>query len=140
MIIGTPREVFFFLKSLKDGSIVKAQEIKETRSQRQNRLYHKWLNDIGKCFEEKGIFITHDELHEWLRDKLIPWSYERNKLTSRRIHKKKSTTQLSKKEFSKYISDCEKYLWREFEIVYPLPTDMFYKTKKIPTNHDKDFS
>ncbi len=137
-MIGNIQEWILFLKKLSPDNIVKITEIRENRSQRQNRLYHQWLKDIQVCFEEQGIFITHDELHEWLRDKLIPWSYEINPLTSRTIHKKKSTTQLNKKEFSKYIHDCEKYLIDRFEISYPLPVDIFY-TKKRTTDQSNSF-
>lgn len=109
--------------------VIKLEEIKETRSEAQNRLYHKWIWDLTWVFADKWIFITPDDLHEWLRDKLIQWWYKKSPLTWRRITKQKTTTNLNKKEFSKYLEDCEKYLWQTFEVSHPLPTDIAYNQK-----------
>ena len=106
--------------------IFKCEEIKETRSQNQNRMYWKWLNNLVKCFDDKGIFITSEDLHDWLRDKLIEWKHKKNTFTWELKIVRKTTTQLNKKEFSKYIQDIEKYLWQTFEVAYPLPTDISY--------------
>jgi len=105
---------------------IKLEEIKETRSQSQNRLYHKWLTDLRWELDDKWIFITAKDLHNGLRDKLIKWTYETNALTWKRLVKRKSTTELTKKEFSQYLKDIEKYLRQTFEVTHPLPTDLFY--------------
>lgn len=102
------------------------KEKSETRSQAQNRLYHKWITDLVSVFDNKGIFITHDDLHEWLRDKLIKWTYEINPITKRRLVVRKSTAELKKEEFSQYLKDVENYLWQTFEVSHPLPTDIWY--------------
>jgi len=108
------------------SQIIKLEEVKETRSKAQNRLYHKWIWDLTKVFADKWIFITPDDLHEWLRDKLIKGWYKKNQITWRRITIEKSTTKLKKWEFSKYLKDIENYLWQTFEVSYPLPTDLHY--------------
>jgi len=112
-----------------DNQIIKLTEIRENRSQQQNRLMWQWLGDLQKCFNEKGIFITCSDLHEGLRDKLIKWTYHKNIITWRRVVKRKSTSELNKKEFSEYLKDIEKYLWQTYEISYPMPTDVFYNKK-----------
>jgi len=97
-----------------------------SRTLAQNRLYFAYLADLKDAFNEKGIFITINELHEGLSQKLLKWHYNKNKVTWKRTITRKSTKDLSKKAFSKYIEDIEKYIYREFEITIPLRTDIFY--------------
>jgi hypothetical protein len=54
---------------------------------------------------------------------LLKWTYVKNPLTWKRIVRRKSTTKLSKKEFTQYIKDIEMYLYREYELSVMLPTD-----------------
>lgn len=97
--------------------------VKNTRSLNQNRLYHWYLADIKQGFDDKWIFITTDDLHEWLKQKLLWNKYKINPLTKKRTVLQKSTAKLSTKEFSEYIKDIEKYLIQEFEIYVRLRTD-----------------
>ncbi len=128
-MIWTKLQINSYLKDKDESSLFKIDQYFETRTMSQNRLYHQYIEDLVWCFEEKGIFITHDDLHEWLRDKLIKWSYEINPVTWKRLVKRKSTTELNKKEFSQYLKDIENYLWQTFEITQPLPTDILYNLK-----------
>jgi len=96
----------------------------QTRSLNQNALYHKYIADIKKAFDDKGIFITTDDLHEGLKQKLLPNKYKKNPLTLKRTVIQKSTAKLNKKEFSEYIKDIEKYLIQEFDIYVMLATDI----------------
>lgn len=125
-MIWTKKQIISYLQSKDDESLFKCDQYLETRTMAQNRLYHQWIEDLVWCFADKWIFITHDDLHEWLRDKLIKGNYEINAVTGKRVIKRKTTTQLNKKEFSQYLKDIEKYLWQTFEITYPLPTDLLY--------------
>jgi len=128
-MIGSKAQILEWLKTISDDKIIKSEVINETRSWQQNRLYHKWLTDIVWEFEKKWIFITSEDLHEGLRDKLIKWKYQRNLFTWKRKLHRKSTTELSKKDFWSYIKDIEKYLWQTYEISHPLPTDLWYNKK-----------
>jgi hypothetical protein len=38
---------------IKDDEIVQIEIIKETRSRAQNRLYHKWITDLCRVFDDK---------------------------------------------------------------------------------------
>lgn len=125
-MIWTKKQIISYLQSKDEESLFKIDQYLENRTQSQNRLYHAYIEDLVWCFEEKWIFITHDDLHEWLRDKLIKGNYEINPVTGKRLVKRKSTTQLNKKEFSKYIKDIEMYLLQTFEISCPLRTDLIY--------------
>jgi len=127
-MINTKHSLLNYWNKIEENQIVELKEIKETRSQAQNRLYHKWLSDLRgeNGLEWKGIFITADDLHTGLRDKLIKWTYETNPLTWRRITKRKSTKKLTKREFSEYLKDIEKYLWQQFRVSHPMPTDLWY--------------
>lgn len=110
--------------------IIKLEEIKETRSWAQNRLYHKWITDLCNVFDDRWIFITHDDLHDWLRDKLIKWTYKTCKITWKRRVERKSSSKLKRKEFSQYLKDIENYLRQTYEISHPLPTDLEYNEYK----------
>ena len=108
-------KIVWFFPKLKDWNY-EIIEIKENRSLAQNNLYFWYLNNIKKAFDDIGVY-------EGLRDKLIPWKYKKNCITWKRLVKRKSTTKLTKKEFSNYIKDIEKYLYQTYEITAPLPTD-----------------
>jgi len=97
--------------------------VEQTRTLSQNRLYWWFISDLTKCFDDMGVFITSEDLHEWLSQKLLKGSYNKNSITGMRTIKRKSTTKLSKKEFSKYIEDIEKYLIQTYNISCPLRTD-----------------
>jgi len=125
-MIWTKQQLQEYWNKIEHTQICKLEEIKENRSQAQNRLYHKWLSDLNWELDNKWIFITTNDLHEGLRDKLIKWTYKTNTLTWRRLVERKSTTKLTKKEFSQYLKDIEKYLRQTFEITHPMPTDLFY--------------
>ena len=127
-MIWNKKQALEYLDNIPDDIIIEIKEFRQSRSLNQNRMYWQWITDLCWCFEDKWVFITPEELHEWLKAKLIPGNYKRNPLGVR-VHEQKTTTKLNTKEFSKYIKDVEKYLWREFEIMYPLPTDFFYENK-----------
>ena len=114
--------------STKDDSLLfEIDELKETRSQAQNRLLWKWYCDITKAlFTEKWAFITTQDLHDWLKEKLIPTKYKYNKFTKKRYKIEKSTAKLSKKQFNEYLKEIDKYLWQYFEIVVLKPTELWY--------------
>ena len=126
-MILTKQKAIEYINSLQDEIILDIKEYKSNRSNNQNSLYWAYITDLKQTFEEKGIFITVDDLHEWLKTKLIKWTYKKNSITWQRILKRKSTTKLNKKEFSSYMKDIELYLIQEFEISVPLMTDVFYK-------------
>lgn len=125
-MVWNKKQVLEELKNHEDTTIFSLKAIKETRSQMQNRLYWKWLWDIVWVFEERWEIFPVEHLHEFLRDTLIKWKYKRNVFTGKRKLHRKSTTELNKKEFSKYIQDVERYLWQQFEVSHPLPTDIDY--------------
>ena len=125
-MIWNKKQIISYIQTKDEESLFKIDQYFETRTLSQNRLYHSYLEDLVWCFEEKWIFITHDDLHEGLRNKLIKGTYEINPVTWKRIVKRKSTTELNKKEFSIYLKDIENYLRQTFEITCPLATDLLY--------------
>ena len=124
-MIGTKQQVLLFLQDKDESTIFELKEYKQTRTQLQNNLYWGYLLLITKAFEDKGIFITSEDLHEWLREKLIKWKYKRNVFTWKRKLHRKSTTELNKQEFSEYLKDIDKYLWQTFEISVLKPTELW---------------
>jgi len=125
-MINTKHSLLNYWNKIEENQTIRLEEIKQTRSQWQNRLYWAYISDLTKCFDEKGIFITQDDLHEWLRQKLIKWRYKTNPITWNRMIIRKSTAKLNKKEFSTYIKDIEKYMIQTYEIACPLRTDINY--------------
>ena len=127
-MILNKKEIIDFIKDKWETELFEVKQIKETRSSKQNALYFKYLTDLVWEFDKKWIFITVDDLHEGLREKLIKWKYHKNLFTWKRKLHRKSTTELNKSDFSNYIKDVEKYLWQNFEISHMLPTDFWYNT------------
>lgn len=125
-MIGNNTQIIKFLSYKDENLIFELKEYKPTRSNKQNNLYWAYITDIKTAFENKWIFITIDELHEWFKTKFIKWNYVNNSITWQRITQRKSTTELNKKEFSRYIKDIELYLIQQFEISVPLRTDLWY--------------
>ena len=123
-MIWTKQQIFEFLSKQDENSKFEIKQFKENRTLRQNRLYHQRLWFIVKAFDNKWIFITSEDLHEWLRDKLIKGKYQRNVFTGKRKLHRKSTTELNKKDFSEYLSNIDKYLWQNFEISVLKPTEL----------------
>lgn len=113
-----------FLYKQRGDVLFECKEVKMTRTKAQNNFLWAYYENIKKALIEKeGLFHTEQEIHEWLKDKLLKWTYVKNPLTWKRIVRRKSTTKLSKKEFTQYIKDIEMYLYREYELSVMLPTD-----------------
>ena len=125
-MIWTKQQLIKFLSTQDENLIFKLDEFKPTRTNLQNNLYCAYITDIKQAFEDKWVFITIDDLHEWFKTKFIKWSYKNNSITWQRITQRKSTTELNKKEFSRFIKDIELYLIQTFDISVPLRTDIWY--------------
>ena len=125
-MIWNKQQLIKFLSTQDENLIFKLDEFKPTRTKLQNNLYWSYITDIKQAFEDKWVFITIDDLHEWFKTKFIKWSYKNNSITWQRITQRKSTTELNKKEFSRFIKDIELYLFQTYEISVPLRTDIWY--------------
>ena len=97
----------------------KTSPIELWRTKLQNDLYWWWyIPHIKSAFEDKGEFITEEEIHEWLKEKLLSYR-KKNKLTGTYKKYVWSTAELKKKWFMKFLKDVELYMFRDFEIVIP---------------------
>ena len=123
-MIWTKQQLIKFLSTQDESLIFELKEFKATRTNLQNNLYWSYITDIKQAFEDKWVFITIDDLHEWFKTKFIKWSYKNNSITWQRITQRKSTTELNKKEFSRFIKDIELYLIQTYDISVPLRTDI----------------
>lgn len=88
--------MYAYLATLKDGTKIKVEKVKEDRSSQQNRFYWKYLQIIS---DDTGD--SADDLHEFFKRKfLIPRELE----TQWGVMKiPGSTTKLSKVEFGDYM-------------------------------------
>ncbi len=102
------------------------KEVKATRTNQQNALYHAYLADISSWFAEQGIIISANDLHEGFKQKFIQTETKINKITCEPVAITKSTTKMNKKEFSKYIEDIWFYLNQTYELNVSLRTDITY--------------
>ena len=125
-MIWNKQQLIKFLSTQDESLIFELKEFKATRTNLQNNLYWSYITDIKQAFEDKGVFITIDDLHEGFKVKFIKWSYKNNSITGQRITQRKSTTELNKKEFSRFIKDIELYLIQTYDISVPLRTDIWY--------------
>lgn len=125
-MILTKYKAINYINSLQDETILDIKEYKPTRSNEQNRLYWAYITDLKQEFENNWIFITIDELHDWFKTMFIKWIYEKNSITWQRITKRKSTTELNKKEFSRYMKDIELYLIQTYNIAVPFRNEYNY--------------
>ena len=126
-MIWIKRNLIIEWNKIDDDQLIKLEEVKETRTQSQNRLYWAYITDLVSAFDDTGIIISINDLHEGLRLKFIQWNYVINNVTWMRMTIRKSSSELNKKEFSKYISDIEKYMIQTYNISCMLPTDPWYK-------------
>lgn len=105
-------------KSLKNWKY-KSVKLDEWRSNLQNNLYWGWfIPHIKEWLAESWNFITENKIHEDLKEILlqdkrlneITWTYKKYV---------KSTANLNKKEFKKYLDDIEKYVFDCFGFIIP---------------------
>lgn len=119
-MIWNKKQVIEFLNKELWDKIYSCKELKETRSQAQNRLMWDWLRDISDTiYKENWKWYSPTQLHNWFKEMFIKTTYTYNKLTKKRFKNEKTTTTLNKKEFSQYLTDIDRYLF-EFENIVVL--------------------
>lgn len=94
--------------------VLQIDERKPTRSEQQNRFYHLYINMISR---ESGH--THDELHSMFKGKFL--TREIKEVLGEKVRITKSTTDLTKSEFSEYILEIQ-----NFTGITPPDTDAFF--------------
>ena len=124
MFTWKQKQALEYIQSLDENTLLQVKELRETRSQAQNRLYWQRLWLIREWFAEKWILIHQNDLHEWFKEKFIKTTYRVNKLTKKRYKQEKTTTNLDKKEFSQYLKDIDSYLYQMFEMIVLKPTEL----------------
>ena len=113
-----------FISKLPANVKIKVEEVKETRSMAQNRLYWAYLSDLNNYLKDTGMMMTAEALHTSFSTIFIEWKNSICPLTNEIITERKSTTKLNKKEFNKYIDDIRNYLISVYNINVPLRTEM----------------
>jgi hypothetical protein len=96
------------MKNLPAGDyVLVCKEIVEQRSTNQNRLYWLWLTMIA---DETGH--APNEMHEYFRMKFL-------KCHDKKFEYIRSTTDLNKDEFTKYLNQIELFATTELNITLP---------------------
>jgi len=97
----------------------KTVKLSEWRTNLQNNLYFWWyIPHIQEWLWELGHFVPNDKIHEDLKEILLQ-DKKLNELTWTYKKYVKSTANLNKKEFIKYLNDVEKYVFTAFHFSIP---------------------
>lgn len=116
-MIWKKQQVLDYLNKEQWDKRYKCDVYSPTRTVAQNDLMWGRLGDISKWFIDKWIFISQNELHEEFKRKFIKPKYKKSKLTWKRYRLEKTTTNLSKIEFSQYLKDIDWYLYQTYELI-----------------------
>lgn len=103
-----------------DKAVITIKEDKMTRSEKQNKLYWKW---IGILSSETGY--TKDAMHDIMRDKFL--GYRTVKTKDKSIQALRSTTELKIEEMKDYLIDIDMFAI-EFGIMLPRPEDLYFES------------
>lgn len=94
---------------------------KEKRSLDQNSLYWLWLGQMAKHFSKQQVFNAED-MHDLMRHQHL--GYEDKQISKTKIVSQlKSTTKLSTKEMSEYMTKVEAWA-ADHGCLLPRPEDM----------------
>lgn len=98
---------------------------KETRSEKQNRLYWKWVDEIAM-----GLEVGKDEVHLKLAFKFLPTNplskpmkIDGNEIARWPI----STRDLNTKDFAEYLNKIEALAATELGIKLTMPDDLYWQ-------------
>jgi len=108
------------LSTEKHGWEITIDKLRDKRTDRQRRLYWKWIGIIG---DEIGY--DKDELHDALREKFLPWSEV--DIIGKRVKRLTSTGKLSVGKMSQYMCDVDRFAAQELSILLPHPEDVEYE-------------
>ena len=107
---------------LEEEKFYDVKEVSETRTLQQNNLL--WAvvyPQVQKAFNELGIIHSIKVIHKAFKDIFIPPTIEEYNPISWKYDKEEpTTTNLSKKEFTKYIRDIEEYCIEELNYTLDL--------------------
>lgn len=96
----------------------------DKRSLPQNNLYWEWMTRLGQHFSKSGAKYSSEEMHDLMRHKFL--GYVNKKIGNTELQPQlRSTTDLTKKEFSEYMMKIE--VWAaEHGCLLPYPADNEY--------------
>ena len=135
---------------------LRIEKDRETRSQKQNRLYRKWLKIIS---EELG-HSTEDLAYQMREKFLVMKLYNSDDLTKRSVDalrelksspgnqkyylqlkevlvSKISTAQMNTKQFTEYLGEIQQWALDKYGIILPVPDDLRIENLTITTNKEK---
>jgi len=118
------RQLYNYLKGLKDTEyIVEIKEVKNNRSNNQNRYY--WKCIIQVLSKELGYF--NDEIHGILKAKFLSeYITVESKGNTTGVLKTGSTARLDTKQFEVYTEQIRIWAISELGIRLPLPNETDY--------------
>ena len=104
----------------REGRLVRIAigDMDKSRSNQQNKYY--WGCVLKLVAEYTGY--TENEVHEWLKDQLLPKKFVT--IAGVEVEARKSTSDLSTVDFQAYIEHVRAFAAMELQIVIPLPSEI----------------
>jgi len=118
-IIETMVKSFFKDNPKVEKAVLSIKEDKLTRSEKQNKLYWKYLTVLADF-----TGYTKDAMHDIMRDKFL--GYRTVKTRDKNISVLRSTTDLNTKEMKDYLESIDMFA-ASYDILLPRPEDLYYE-------------
>lgn len=121
--IAQAARVAEFIRTLNvesQGWEVTIEKMRDKRTDRQRRLYWKWIGIIGS-----EIGYDKDDLHDALREKFLPLIEV--DILGKRVKRLTSTGKLSIAKMAQYMCDVDRFAAYELSILLPHPEDVDYE-------------
>lgn len=110
-------------RTLKQGVRYKIEEIEDSRTQAQNRILWGWYyEEMIQAFRLKGYVMNKDQVHFFCKT-LLPKKRKKCAFTRKYRNEERSTTTLSKKQFSEYIMKIKEFAFHTLDYSISDPKD-----------------
>ena len=101
---------------------------KKKRSDQQNRLYWKWVDEIRlHVLDSTGVIATKDDVHAELGRRLLP-TYVGTNLDGDAVERTLSTTKMTVAEFRDHLDLVEMHCAADLGLVLSHPEDLYYES------------
>ena len=116
------------LKELADGRyMVSITKYEQERSSQQNRYFHGVV--CKQVIEELEQFSTIDHAKHYIKASVGAMEFTGISIDGKDIYDFEQTSKMSKKRFTEFMKDIERWLYGEFNIIMKKPADSGYDEK-----------
>lgn len=113
----------YITRTLKKGVRYGIEEVEDSRTLAQNRALWWWYyEEMIQAFRLKGYVMNKDQVHFFCKT-LLPKKRKKCAYTGKFRYEERSTTKLSKKQFSDYIMKMKEFALHTLDYSIPDPRD-----------------